>query len=156
MKLPRSAAVSALLIGFAGTGMTLVDPAQPFYPEMLPMMILASTNYAARSSVKNYMFQQDSRLSPTVVTTALANVYDPLRINYYGQTQTAGQNISFYQRGFLGGGATAPVNMNTYANEQWLKDLAGSRIMSLLLSLERVSANAAGRGSVAHGDEWYC
>ncbi len=144
----NAATLSGLLIGFAGTAMTLVDDSQPLYPEMLPMLVLAATNYNARSSVQNYMFQQDSRLSATVTTTADANIYDPLRVNYYGQTQTAGQQITFYQRGLLGGGATAPISMNTYANEQWLKDFAGSRIMTLLLSLPRVSGNANGRGQL--------
>jgi hypothetical protein len=38
--------------------------------------------------------------------------------------------------------ATDPVDMNVYANEIWLKDAAGAAILSLLLSLGKVSANA--------------
>lgn len=138
---------SAALDGYAGVGMTLRGP-NGQYHEMVPMIILAATDYTARNSVQNYMFQQFPTLSPTVSTTADANVYDPLRINYYGRTQTAGQYLDFYQRGVLGGGATAPVDMNTYANEQWLKDACGAAIMSLLLSLARVSANAQGRAQI--------
>lgn len=137
---------SARLIGIAGLGMTLVQQADE-YPEMLPMNVLAATDYSRRASVQNYMFQQQSGLTPLITTTQEANRLDPLRVNYYGRTQTAGQFIDFYQRGFLGGGATAPTSMNTYANEQWLKDTAGARIMELLLN-KRVSANATGRANV--------
>ena len=138
---------SDALDGLAGTAMTLRGP-NGQYHEMVPMIILAATDYTARNSVQNYMFQQFPTLSPTVSTTADANIYDPLRINYYGRTQTAGQYLDFYQRGVLGGGATAPVDMNTYANEQWLKDACGAALMSLLLSLARVSANAQGRAQI--------
>lgn len=137
---------SARLIGLAGLGMTLRQQADE-YPEMLPMNVLAATNYTRRASVQNFMFQQQSGLSPLVMSADQANRLDALRVNYYGRTQTAGQFIDFYQRGFLGGGATAPINMNTYANEQWLKDFAGARLMELLLN-KRVSANATGRGDV--------
>lgn len=148
--LPADAATySAALIGFGGTGLTLqsVGTAAPEYHEMLPMAVLAATNYARRGSVQNYMFQQ-APLTPTVTTTAEANLYDPLRVNYYGRTQTAGQNLDFYQRGVLTGVATDPVNMNTFANEQWLKDAEGSALMELLLSVGRVPANSEGRGQV--------
>ena len=46
------------------------------------------------------------------------------------------------------GGSTAPVDMNTFANEMWLKDAAGTAIMSLLLSLAKVSANDTGRAQL--------
>lgn len=134
---------SAALLGFAGVGLTLASPVAGEYPEMLPGMILAATDYTARASTQNYMFQQ-SNLTPSVTTNDGADAYDPLRINYYGRTQTAGQVIDFYQRGVLMGGATAPVDMNIYANEQWLKDAAAAQILTLLLALARVSANSAG------------
>lgn len=142
-----AAAVSANIIGLGGTGMTLMGTQVNEFPEMLPMSVLAATNYARRASVQNYMFQQTG-LTPTVITSADADLYDGLRVNYYGQTQTAGQQLSFYQRGFLTGTGTDPVNMNVFANEQWLKDFAGSQIMGLLLALPRVPANATGRGQV--------
>ena len=145
----NAATMSAALINLGGTGLTLADRVnQPNeYPEMLPMAILAATNYQLRASVQNYMFQVGN-LTPTVDTTTLANTYDNLRVNYYGSTQTAGVIRSFYQRGVLTGQATDPVDMNTYANEQWLKDDAGAAIMGLLLSLPRVSANQRGTGQL--------
>lgn len=137
---------SAALIGYAGTALTL-DEISDEYHEMIPMTILAATDYAKRNSVQNYMFQQFTA-TPTVTTTALSTTYDGLRVNYYGRTQTAGQNIDFYQRGVLMGGATAPTDMNTFANEMWLKDAAGAAIMSLLLSMPTVSANSKGRAQL--------
>lgn len=137
---------SEALMGLAGCGLTLASPVDGEYPEMVPGMILAATDYSARNAVQNYMFQQFD-LTPAVTTNA-ADTYDPLRVNYYGRTQTAGQTIDFYQRGVLMGGSTAPVDMNTYGNEQWLKDAAASAILTLLLTLSKVSANVTGRAQV--------
>lgn len=150
--LPRTdaasaSALSAALLGIGGTGLTL-SPLAAEYPEMLPAMILAATDYSKRNSAQNYMFQQAGPLTPSVTTSALADTYDAQRVNYYGQTQAAGQQISFYQRGVLMGLATDPVDMNTYANEIWLKDAAGAAILSLLLSLGKVSANLAGKSQL--------
>ena len=144
----EASSLSTAIIGMAGTGMTLnTDALSDEYPEMLPMAVLASTDYTRRASTQNYMFQF-AELTATVTTNADANLYDPLRVNYYGQTQTAGQLREFYQRGTLTGGPTDPVDMNTYANEQWLKDDAGVRIMNLLLALPKVSANQSGRAQL--------
>lgn len=140
-------ALGAALIGFAGVALTYA-PLSTQYPEMAPMIILAATDYTKRRSVQNYMFQQFSALTASVSLTSLSDELDALRINYYGVTQTAGQLIAFYQRGVLGGGTTAPTDQNTYANEMWLKDAARANILSLLLSLGEVSANAEGRGQI--------
>lgn len=134
-----------LLSGYAGTGVSLT-PAGEFH-EMIPMIILAATDYNRRNSAQNYMFQQFS-IAPSVTDTTLSDSLDKYRINYYGRTQTAGQNIDFYQRGVLMGGSTAPVDMNTYANEQWLKGLMESQIMTLQLSMPAISANTDGRSQL--------
>jgi hypothetical protein len=138
----------AQLAGYAGIAVTLINSAgDTGYPDMAPMIILAATDYTRRNSTCNYMYQQFN-LTPTVTDTRSSNTLDAVRCNYYGETQTGGQYISFYQRGLLMGGSKAPIDMNTYANEMWLKDLAGTQIMSLLLSLQKVSANARGRTQV--------
>lgn len=143
-----AAAWSAALVDISGTALTLASPVGVTeYPEMVPGIILAATAYDRRNAVQNYMFQQFA-LTPSVTTDADSDSYDALRVNYYGQTQTAGQQISFYQRGKMMGGNTSPSDQNVYANEQWLKDAAGARIMSLLLALPRLSANATGRSQV--------
>lgn len=138
--------LSAALINIPGQQLTYAPLANE-YDEMCPMIIMAATPYARRNSVQNYMYQQFT-LTPKVTTTLLSDELDGLRINYYGVTQTAGQLIAFYQRGVMGGGATAPVDQNVYANEIWFKDVARANILSLLLSVGRVPANAAGNGQV--------
>lgn len=138
---------AASLSGYAGAALTL-SPIAGQYPELLPMAQLAATNYSARNGVQSYMFRQLGGLTPSVTTDAEADRMDALRVNYYGRTQTAGQQLAFYQRGVLQGGVTAPVDMNTHANEQWLKDAMAAAIMELLLSAGRVPANEEGRGQV--------
>lgn len=135
------------LLPYGGTGLTLESSAVNEYPEMLPMMIEASTDYTAANSVQNYEFQQ-STLTPSVTDDATADAMDALNINYYGQTQSAGVLVSFYQRGVLMGGITDPLDMNTYANEQWLKNAASAALMNLLIGLPNISANAQGRSQV--------
>lgn len=146
--LPADAAtLSAAIIGLAGTGMTLQGPTiTNEFPEVLPMAVLAATDYTRRAAVQNYMFQQ-AALTPTVTNATDADLYDGQRVNYYGRTQTAGQFLAFYQRGFLTGTGNDPINMNIFANEQWLKDFLGTRLLNLLLN-SRVPANATGRGRV--------
>ena len=141
----------AMWAGLSGGALVLSPvnpvPASQEYPELAPMTLLAATDYSRRNAVQNYMYQQFA-LSPTVTTNAAADLADNARINYYGRTQTAGQPIDFFQRGVMLGLATDPVDMNVYANEMWFKDLVGSTIMSLLLSLSRVSANSTGRAQL--------
>jgi hypothetical protein len=131
------------LSGYAGIAVTLVKTADE-YPEMIPMIILAATDYTARNSVQNYMFQIFN-VTPEVTDTTESNQLDAIRVNYYGRTQQAGQFLDFYQRGVLMGLPVNPVDMNIYANEQWFKDAVGASIMELLLALAKVSANAKGR-----------
>lgn len=138
---------SAALLGFAGSALTLAPLADEF-PELAPMAQLAATDYEKSNAVVNYMFKQFAGLTPSVTTDAVSDSLDAQRVNYYGRTQTAGQTLDFYQRGLLMGPTSAPLDMNVYANEQWLKDSAGASLMSLLLSSGRVPANAAGRGQV--------
>jgi hypothetical protein len=139
----NASAYSTALIDYQGVALTLSEVAGE-YPEMIPGIILAATNYSARNSVQNYMFQIFN-VTPGVTTTAESNALDLLRVNYYGRTQTAGQFLDFYQRGVLSGLPVNPVDMNVYANEQWLKDAVGASVMELLLALAKISANAKGR-----------
>ncbi len=142
----NASAWSAALINIGGVTLTLA-PLSAEYPEQAPMMLLGATDYSRRNSVQNYMFQQFN-LTPSVTSNAGANTYDGLRINYYGQTQTAGQLLSFYQRGLMFGIPTDPVDQNVYANEIWLKDASSAAIMGLLLALAQIPANAQGRSQI--------
>lgn len=138
----NASAISAAVLLLSGVALTLA-PLSTEYPEQVPMMILAATNYTARNSTQNYMFQIFS-LTPSVTTDTDANTYDALRVNYYGQTQSAGQNLAFYQRGYMMGISTDALDQNTYSNEIWLKSSAQVALISLLLSLAKVSANTQG------------
>lgn len=144
--LADAASYYAALKDYSGVAITEVLTSGE-YPEFAPMMILAATDYSRQNSVSNYMFNQFA-LTPSVTTSAKADTLDAYRCNYYGQTQSAGQLLSFYQRGILMGDATAPVDMNVYANEMWFKNSAAASMMTLLLALSQVSANAQGRTEV--------
>lgn len=137
------ATYSAALINYSGTAMTASETAGE-YPEMLPMANIAATNYDARNSVSSSMFLQ-SNLTPSVSDTTTSNTLDSLRINYYGVTQNAGQQIAFYQRGYLTGTGTDIIDINIYANEVWLKSSLGSVIMGAFLSLSEIPANNEGQ-----------
>ena len=139
-------ATAAAVAGLSGIGLTAQGVAGEYH-EQLPMSILAATDFTRRGAAQNYMFQK-ATLTPTVTSDTDANTLDSLRINYYGQTQTAGQNRSFYQRGFLNGISTDPVDMGVFANEQWLKDSIAANIMTLLENSPGVPASDIGRGQV--------
>lgn len=139
----NSAAYSAALLALSGVSVTL-SPITTEYPEQIPMMILAATDYTRVNAVQNYMFQENFLVTPSVTTDADADTYDAIRVNYYGQTQTAGVLRQFYQRGYMMGGSNVPTDQNTYANEIWFKDDATQNIMSLLLALPQVAANSGG------------
>lgn len=140
----------AALNEIGGVTLTLASPgaaATTEYPEMCPMMILAATDYTATNSVQNYEFQEFI-LTPSVTTDADYETYTNLNINFYGQTQTAGQLLQFYQQGVMFGLPVNPLDQNTYANEIWLKDALGASLMNLLLALSQVPANNTGRAQV--------
>jgi hypothetical protein len=135
---------SAELIGVNGLGLTLYDPDIAEYPEQLPCQILAATDYSKPSAVQNYMYQQ-ANLTATVDTTSLSDSLDVQRVNYMGQTQEAGNLLTFYQRGLLCGLLdTDIIDMGVYANEIWLKDSMSVAILSLLLAQNEVPANSQG------------
>ena len=140
-------ATVAALSGIQSTGIILNGTAGE-YKEAIPAAIMSATDYDRRNATVNYMYRQVGGFTADVTTDALANVYDTARVNYYGQTASAGQNISFFQRGFLLGGATAPVDMSVHANEQWLKAYLTAALLSLQLSLNKIPANNEGRSYV--------
>jgi len=137
---------SAALLNIASTGLILNAKAGE-YKETLPMAIMAATDYDRRNATINYMFRQ-SALTGDVTDSTESLDLDAARVNYYGTTASAGQRIEFFQRGFLMGGATAAIDMNVHANEQWLKAFASSRFLSLQLSTNIITPDNDGRGKV--------
>jgi hypothetical protein len=143
-----AATTEAAVKNIGATGITVKSPTvTDEYPEMIPMTILAATDYARRNTNQNYMYQRFIQ-TPTITETQNSNAMDVLRINYYGETQQAGRFISFYQRGVLMGLTTDPLDMNTFANEQWFKDAAGVALLNMLLALAAIPANDSGRGLI--------
>lgn len=137
---------SAALMGIASVGLILNATASE-YKESLPQAIMAATDYDRRNATVNYMFRQ-SALTGDVTDTAESLALDAARVNYYGVTASAGQRISFFQRGFLMGGATAALDMNVHANEQWFKAFMASAFLSLEISINKIPANNEGRGLI--------
>lgn len=117
------------------------------YKESLPMAIMAATDYERRNATVNFMFRQ-SALSFDVNTTDEAIALNAVRVNYYGNTAVAGQQIRFFQRGFLLGGATDPLDMSVHANEQWLKSYCAAQLLSLQLGTNKIGADNDGRGKL--------
>ena len=135
---------SAALMGTASTGLNLKTEAG-YFVEALPMAIMAATDYDRTNATTNYMFRQFGVTFPAQVTTDQdAKRFDKLRVNYYGETAVAGSQIRFYQRGFLCGGVSNPLDMSVHANEQWLKAYITQQWFSLLLATRGIPANRDG------------
>ncbi len=114
----NATAISAALIELSGTAINL-SPISTEYPDQDNMEILAAIDPSQKNSFPNFMYTSFDSQTPSVTDTTTANAYDALRVNYYGQTQESGQNISFYQRGFLTGDPEVdPIDMASYAGEQ--------------------------------------
>ncbi|MGY0378007.1 DUF3383 domain-containing protein [Providencia sp. PROV170] len=135
---------SAALMGTASVGLNLKTD-DSFFIQALPMAVMAATDYDRTNATTNYMFRQFSIAFPAQVTTDKdADRYDKLRVNYYGQTAVAGSQIRFYQRGFLCGGPSNPLDMSVHANEQWLKAYIAQQWFSVLLATRGVPTNKDG------------
>lgn len=135
---------SAALMGTASTALNL-KTGDNFYAQALPMAVMAATDYDRTNATTNYMFRQFGVTFPAQVTADLdADKLDKLRVNYYGETAVAGSHIAFYQRGFLCGPGTAPLDMSVHANEQWLKAYIAQQWFSLLLATRGIPANRDG------------
>ena len=146
-----AATAFAALKGFSGTAVTVTDTrnGEPRdWAENCPMEILAATDYSRAGSSQNYMYYQFPSRPATVLTNTNADLMDESRINYIGQTQTAGNPIEFYQRGVLMGGSADATDMTTYAGEMWLKDRFTVDLLNLFLALPSLPANNSGRASI--------
>lgn len=142
----------AALGAFASTGLILNRlPNQ--YKESLPAAVGAAIDYDRTNAVVNVMYRQgpfpnDADDNNDVFDNTTANGLDANRVNYYGTTSNAGQKLSFFQRGYLLGGATAPLDMNVHFNEQWLKSALQSDFISGQIALAQIGANDQGRGII--------
>lgn len=145
----NAAALYALLQGYSGCALNVsADAVDSTFIDQAPCEILASIDYDTVNATQNFMFYQFASRAVAVTSNTVADAMDAVRANYIGQTQTAGQKLAFYQRGILMGGSTAPVDMNVYANEMWLKDYISAQYMTALLSLPEIAANTSGKATM--------
>ena len=115
------------------------------HAEFMPMSRIASIDYTAANAAISMFYQQFTGVDPSINTTLDAQMFDSRKINYYGATSQAGQEVSFYQNGVLQGTIT---DMGVYANEAWLKDAFLTKILNLRLALDTLPANDVGVGLV--------
>lgn len=147
--LSNLSALYALVKGYSGCALHVLSTSQSNdYVEQSPAEILAATDYTQPAANQNYMFYNFASRNTTVSDDTTANTVDALRGNYIGVTQSAGSPLAFFQRGVLCGGSTAAVDMNTYANEMWLKSAIFANLMSLLLNSPIVPADIDGQASI--------
>lgn len=134
-----------LVKGYSGVALNVLSTTQANdFVEQSPCEILAATNYNNANSSQNYMYYQFANRNITVSDDNTANQVDASRGNYIGVTQEAGQQLAFYQRGVLCGGSTAAVDMNTFANEMWMKSSFSAQFLSLFLNVPEVPADTIG------------
>lgn len=142
----NAATWQAELYDYAGCGTVLysLDNADE-YPWLHPAAELCAINWTQPAAVKNFMYTQDSTQTAVVSTTSEKNAFDAIGANYFGVTQEAGTNLTFFQNGILGGGTSDPRQMGVYAGEQWLKAEAKAQFLSMFLALPIISADEIGR-----------
>ncbi len=134
-----------LIKGYSGVAINILSTTQPNdFIEQSPCEILAATDYNTPAAAQNYMFYQFPKRNITVSDDNTADTVDKSRGNYIGVTQSAGQQIAFYQRAVLCGGSQAAVDMNTFANEMWLKSSFTAQFFSLFLNVPEVPADPVG------------
>ena len=135
--------IADLVKNYDGVALTL-----DIYDEMaefMPMSRIASIDYTRPNSAISMFYQQFNGVKASVNKTSVAQEYDALRVNYYGATSQAGQDVLFYQNGVLQGSIT---DMGVYANEAWLKDSFVTGILNMRLALDTLPANNVGVGMV--------
>lgn len=138
---------SAAMVNIASNGLVLNRTAGE-YKESIPMAIQAASDYDVRMGGRvNYMFRQ-SGITADVTETQEARTLNASRINYYGRTAVFGQKLDFFQRGYLMGNLTAPLDMGVHSGEQWLKSYCTSKFFALFMGVRSVPNNNDGRGMI--------
>lgn len=126
-------------------GVALTYDIHNAHAEFMPMSAFSAVDYTKPNSTMDVFYKQFDGVLPSVTTNAKRMVLDPLRVNYYGATQQAGQTVSFYQDGVLQGSIPS---MTVYANEAWLKDAFITDVLNLRMGLDSLPANNTGKSLV--------
>lgn len=134
--------------GYAGTGVTLYDPNSDEYPWLHPAAELGAIDPSRPAAFPNFMFGKNDLVSPIINSSSEADTYDAVRANYFGRTQEAGNTVVWYQRGYLMGGNTAPVDMSVFAAEMWLKSDLKSGFLNMFNALPGLTPGTQGRAII--------
>lgn len=105
----------------------------------MPMAIFAATDYND-GQVTNFMFKQFTDDEVSVTSDTDYRAFTVANVNFYGQTQTNGQTLNFYQRGFN----TDGMETSVYCNEVWLKSICETALLNMLIEHDRISADLTG------------
>ncbi len=127
-------AVQAAVSGFSGV--CLVYDAYDDNSQIvtLPAAIWAAADYNALNGAPGAEFQKNAQIPASVFSDTLYNTLTAARVNFMGRTQQAGQQISFYQPGFLQGDI---LDEGVFMNEVWLKDKFVTACLNTQLALEK-------------------
>lgn len=128
---------------FSGTALVL-NKFENERPEIIPMAIAASIDYDRLNGVVSFDFKQFAGITPSVTNDADYELYNGLKINFYGATQQAGQPIAFFQHGYLQGSV---ADMGVYVNEIWLKDHISTDFINYMISVPAWSASTKGKAA---------
>lgn len=134
--------LSEKLANYDGVCLTLGDTDE--LAGFMPVAAIAAVNYDRPNGAIDLMYQTFDTI-PSVTDSTTKAAYDALKVNYYGQTEQAGNFVSFYQNGVLLGSIS---KIGIYANEAWLKDAFIADILNLRMSLDSLPANQTGVGLV--------
>ena len=116
------------------------------YAAYMPMAFVAATDYTKANAAGDLFGKQFGSETAVVTDDTTANAFDSNKINYIGLTQVNGTEFSFYQRGDNQDG----VALGIYANEMWLRSELARAWFNLLLSVQKVPANADGLALIAN------
>lgn len=116
------------------------------YAAYMPMAFVAATDYTKANAAGDLFGKQFGSETAVVTDDTTANAFDSNKVNYIGLTQVNGTEFSFYQRGDNQDG----VALGIYANEMWLRSELARAWFNLLLSVQKVPANADGLALIAN------
>ena len=108
------------------------------YSAYMPMSIFASVDYQ-NGTVANFMFRQFDNDEAVVFDDDTYMLYNKANVNFYGLTQSNGEQLGFYQRGFNMDG----VDTSIYCNEVWFKSQSEYTLIKYQVEHNRISADTA-------------
>lgn len=116
------------------------------YPGWLTCSLLASTKYSRTNStiIQEFKALNDAGMVVTCKCDSLYNILTGLNVNFYGQTQKAGQLMAFYMEGYNLDGTDTSVS----DNEIWLKDRITTEVFNRFVKCNKVPAGAVGRAII--------